>query len=133
MARVVAAGGGVVTVVMGCVGRVDRWFFRTWSRWPLIIGTEAGGYFLSSAEVISGRDERKPESRALLMVEMEGEPIAACRKAIRWEMVAWGVKGTATYAVFCSSLAAKAYLDCVGGDMDERGSWMRHRGDSGVL
>ena len=112
---------------------MDRWFFRTWSRWPLIIGMEGGGYFLSSADVISGRDDRKPESSALHMVEREGEPIAAWRKAIRWEMVAWGVKGTATYAVFCSFVAAKAYLDCVGGDTAERGSCMRHRGDSGVL
>ena len=88
---------------------------------------------MSNAEVISGMEERKPESSALHMVEREGEPIAACRKAILWAMVAWGVEGTATYAVFCSSLTAKAYLDCVGGDMVERGSCMRHRGDSGVL
>ena len=85
MARV---GGKVANVVMGCAGRVDLCFFRTWSRWPFIIGTEGGGYFLSRADVISGREERKPESSALHMVNREGCPIVACRKAMRWEMVA---------------------------------------------
>ena len=37
------SGGGVVgglvgALVMGCAGRVDRWFFRTWSRCPFIVG-----------------------------------------------------------------------------------------------
>ena len=88
MASVGGWGGTVVSVEMGCAGRVDLWFLRTWSRWPFIIGTEGGGYFLRRADVISGREERKPESSALHMVDIEGDPIAAWRKSMRWEMVA---------------------------------------------
>jgi hypothetical protein len=51
---------------------VDCWFFRAWSRWPLCIGMDAGGYL---ARVFSVRPGilTKCFRRAMLRVDREGE------------------------------------------------------------
>ena len=69
-------------------GRVDWVFFRTWSRYPLImLEIEGGRYLRTSAEVISGKVVRKPASIAPQRVDRAGDSIATCSNAIRWPMV----------------------------------------------
>jgi hypothetical protein len=42
-------GGGGETMMgdFGGVGLVERWFWRVWSRWPLIMAIERGGGVLA--------------------------------------------------------------------------------------
>lgn len=108
--------------------QVDPWFLRTCSRWLLISGAEGGGYFLRSADVISGRDDRKPTSRAFILVDSDEEPDATYRKEIFWVMVAWWMKGNAMYV---ESLCSIFIVN--GGVIDLCGNWMRHRGDVGLM
>jgi hypothetical protein len=42
-------GGGVE------VDRVDRWFLRDWSKWPLTVAMERGGYFFKEAALRPGK------------------------------------------------------------------------------
>jgi hypothetical protein len=42
-------------VGVGVEGRVDDLFLRAWSRWPLCIATEAGGYLAGVLAVRLGR------------------------------------------------------------------------------
>ena len=51
----------------------------------------------------SGTVVRKPASRACIRVDMDGNPRAACRNAIRWDIVACGV-------VLLIAVVANAYL-----------------------
>ena len=38
------------TLVLG-LDLVERWFFRDWSMWPLIMAMDWGGHLVSAAEV----------------------------------------------------------------------------------
>jgi hypothetical protein len=60
---------------------VERVFLRSWSRWPLIIAEDRGGYLRKLADVNPGRLKRKFLSIALARVDNAGENIAACAKA----------------------------------------------------
>ena len=89
--------------------------------------------------MISGKEERKPASRASQSVDSAGEHNALCRKAMRWAMVARGVQVTALYATaWCSCWAAWAYLVvCIGGVdggyVGEVGMSTSQRGDAADL
>ena len=76
-------------------GRVVPVLRRTWSRCPCTIAADWGGYLRTSAEVISGKEERKPASMALHSVDSAGSHMAACRKAMRCSSVAIGGHGRA--------------------------------------
>ena len=60
---------------------------------PLSWGLKGGGHLRTSAEVILGKVVRKPASIARQRIDKAGDPIAACRNAIPWPMVAWGCRG----------------------------------------
>ena len=64
-------------------GRIDQRFFRTWSRCPLIMETDGGGYLCTIADMISGKMVRKPALIAQQRVDRAGDPIAACRNMMR--------------------------------------------------
>jgi hypothetical protein len=53
-----------------CVVRV---FIQTWSKWPWYIATEAGGYFLTAADVRPGQVVKWPASMMVHHVEGVGE------------------------------------------------------------
>ena len=62
MSAVSAAGSGSEigagsTLVLG-LDLVDRWFFRDWSMWPLIMAMDWGGYLVSAADVRPGKSGR---------------------------------------------------------------------------
>ena len=42
------------------VAFVERAFFLVWSRWPLVVASDAGKYFLMALTVIPGQDWKKP-------------------------------------------------------------------------
>ncbi len=71
---------------MGCKvslggGLVERWFFRVWSRWPLMVETERGGCLRTRADVRPGKPVMRFWSRAVQRVERTGEKRAAWANA----------------------------------------------------
>ena len=65
------------------LGFVERRFERCWSRCPLIIGAERGGWRRTCAEVMLGKVVRRPASIAAHQVEKNREKIDAWMKAMR--------------------------------------------------
>ena len=66
--------GLVMEKAMGLLlERVERWLRRVWSRWPLYIGMDCGGYWRMSVEVRSGQVAKWPASTAFIHVESVGE------------------------------------------------------------
>jgi hypothetical protein len=71
---------------------------RLWSRCPLTIGIDRGGYLRRRARESPGKDGRKPFCRANSKMEREGEKRAAWAKAtssagVAEPMVAWAESG----------------------------------------
>jgi hypothetical protein len=62
---------------------VDRTFFLVWSRWPLIIGTDNGGYLEMALVVRPGKSGEYPRSSAVMSVDSTGEKTVACANATR--------------------------------------------------
>ena len=94
-------------------GHIDQRFFRIWSRRPLIMGTDGGGYLRTSIDVISGMVVRKPASIALQRVDRAGDPIAACRNVMRWLINAWGCSGWRC-RLYCGQRQQRTRIFCVG-------------------
>ena len=59
------------------------------------MAADGGGYLRTRAEVISGKEERKPASSASHSVDNAGDHSALWRNAMRCAMVARGVQVTA--------------------------------------
>ena len=67
-----ALGGGIIVGVVsvgasgvGRIGCVVAVFLCRWSRYPLTMDTNGGGYFMMSLEVIYGHDAKNTEYIAL--------------------------------------------------------------------
>ena len=54
-------------------GLVERWFARSWSRWPFTMAMERGGWRRTRSEVSSGQVVKWPASIALIHVDSTGE------------------------------------------------------------
>lgn len=74
-------GGEVAKGDFGSDVLVERWFWRVWSRCPLIMAIERGGYWRRSWGVSPGNWGRKPFWRAWAKVERAGENKAAWANA----------------------------------------------------
>ena len=81
--------------------------FLVWSKLPLIMATDVGGYLQRIAGVSSGKEARKPASSALMRVDKAGESNAAYMNVIRCAIVAYGVVVIA-YALYRNAIAAYA-------------------------
>ena len=66
---------------------VDRWFLRAWSRCPLVVAMEWGGYFARFVWLSPGNPVMYSCCKALLSVEMTGENKVACANFTRSEAV----------------------------------------------
>jgi hypothetical protein len=65
-----------LAVMMGMRGNracVVCVFIRTWSKWPWCMATEAGGYFLTAADVRPGQVAKWTASMAVHHVERVGK------------------------------------------------------------
>lgn len=56
---------------------VERRLARSWSRWPLIMADDRGGWRRTMAEVRSGQVVKRPASMAWHQVERAGEKAQA--------------------------------------------------------
>jgi hypothetical protein len=63
---------GVVVVRRGEWDCMVLAFMHTWSKWPWCMATEAGGYFLTAADVRPGRVLKWPASIAVHHMERVG-------------------------------------------------------------
>ena len=67
-------------------------------------------------EVISGKEDRKPTSMALRSVDSAGLHMAACKKAMRWAIVAVGGQWRARQETGCAAhVDADEECGCVPG------------------
>ena len=73
--------GSLRALAGGCLLLVDRWFCLDWSRWPLWVALEWGGFFLKDAEVRPGKSVTYRLSKAICSVDVVGENNVACMKA----------------------------------------------------
>jgi hypothetical protein len=83
--------------VLGCL--VERWFWRVWSRWPLIIALDRGGCLRRSVGVMPGKLVMKPLRRARCKVDKAGENKAAWAKATRSAGVAEPTVANAEWSI----------------------------------
>jgi hypothetical protein len=96
-------------VVGGCV-LVDRTFFRAWSRCPLIIGTDTGGYVDNVLVVRPGNSGKYPRSSAVLsVVDNTGKKRVACANATR---------SAGEVDVMAAKLTCGVVLSVVGGGVE---------------
>ena len=69
---VVGVGGVLGGVIVGVGGVVGRIFTLCWSRCPWAMTAARGGYLRTSADVILGKDARKPALIASHSVDSAG-------------------------------------------------------------